>query len=115
MGARVGLCRGACATALDDDGADDELPDDIEDRSKYVAVPSRRELGLGETLAMRFGNGYLPDDTEEIGSYFRRRGLCRVQGATRGETAAGDLVQVRSAEDEGDRAGVGRSGKRHDW
>jgi len=70
--AQANVCRATGAVYWAGDGIDDELPDDIEDGSKYVAV--RRELGLGKTLAMRFGNDFLPDDVDEIASYFRRRG-----------------------------------------
>lgn len=31
----------------------DELPDDIDDEEKYVALPDKRELGLGKPLVLR--------------------------------------------------------------
>jgi hypothetical protein len=33
-------------------GDDDELPDDVEDDENYVAIPDKRELGLGNPLAL---------------------------------------------------------------
>ena len=34
------------------DEFNDELPDDIEDDGKYIAIPDKRELGLGKPLAL---------------------------------------------------------------
>jgi hypothetical protein len=52
----------------------DELPDDIEDDEKYVAVPGKRELGLGKPLVLDFAREFLPDDFDEVRYIFSKRG-----------------------------------------
>ena len=62
----------------DDRGLDEpELPDDIEDETKYVAVPDKRDLDLGATLAMEFIAEALPGDYDEVRQMFRRKGAYR--------------------------------------
>jgi len=56
------------------EGIDEELPEDIEDESQYVAVPSKRELELGRSLALSFVAENLPDAYERIRSYFGKKG-----------------------------------------
>ena len=51
----------------------DELPEDIED-GKYIAIPHKKELGLGKSLALDFADKYLPDEAEEIEAIFRKKG-----------------------------------------
>lgn len=53
---------------------EDELPDDIDDGSLYVAVPHGLELGLGRRLALAFTEEVLPDSTSEVSGFFRRPG-----------------------------------------
>jgi hypothetical protein len=36
------------------DLAEEDLPDDIDDSDRYLAVPSQRDLGLGRRLALAF-------------------------------------------------------------
>ncbi|HEX3450537.1 MAG TPA: hypothetical protein VHS97_19935, partial [Isosphaeraceae bacterium] len=43
----------------------DELPDDINDEEKYVALPDKRELGLGKPLVLAFARQFLPDDFDD--------------------------------------------------
>ena len=52
----------------------DELPDDIEDREKYLRLPSKRELDLGKPLVLDFARELLPDDVDEIRRIFSRTG-----------------------------------------
>jgi hypothetical protein len=56
------------------EGVDEELPEDIEDGSLYIAVPHKSELGLGRSLALRFAEEHLPRSWEEVDGYFRKRG-----------------------------------------
>jgi hypothetical protein len=51
----------------------DELPDDIDDEEKYIALPNKRDLGLGKPLALDFAREFLPDDFDDVRSYFDRR------------------------------------------
>jgi hypothetical protein len=52
---------------------DEELPEDIGDEGKYIALPDKRELGLGKPLALSFACEWLPNDVDEISSIFDRR------------------------------------------
>jgi hypothetical protein len=61
----------------DFDGLFDELPDDIEDEDKYLAIPGKRELGLGKPLALDFAREWLPNDYDEVRDIFDRRGAYR--------------------------------------
>lgn len=52
----------------------DELPDDIEDTTKYVPLPDKRDLDLGKPLVLAFVREFLPDDFDEVCHFFNRRG-----------------------------------------
>ena len=56
------------------DELNDKLPDDIEDDEKYVAIPNKRELGLGKPLVLAFAREVLPNDFDEIRYIFGKRG-----------------------------------------
>jgi hypothetical protein len=58
------------ATGLDDE----DLPDDIDDADRYLAVPSQHDLDLGRRLALAFVAQELPDDYDTVVGFFRRRG-----------------------------------------
>lgn len=51
-----------------------ELPDDVDDEEKYVALPDKREIGLGRSLALDFAREFLPDDFDDVRYFFSRRG-----------------------------------------
>ena len=53
------------------------LPEDLEDASRYIAVPHKNELDLGRNLALSFAEEVLPDDYETIEGFFFRRGAYR--------------------------------------
>jgi hypothetical protein len=55
----------------------DELPDDIEDDEKYLAIPDKRELDLGKPLVLDFAREYLPGDFDEVRYIFDRKGAYR--------------------------------------
>jgi hypothetical protein len=56
---------------------EDDLPADIEESDRYLAVPDRRELDLGRPLALAFAAAELPDDDDTVAGFFRRRGAYR--------------------------------------
>jgi hypothetical protein len=56
------------------DELNDEMPDDAEDEEKYVAIPDKRELGLGKPLALDFAREFLPNDFDEVRYLFSKRG-----------------------------------------
>ncbi len=51
-----------------------ELPDDITDEHKYLALPHKNELNLGKKLVLRFTYQFLPEEEDKIESIFRQRG-----------------------------------------
>lgn len=51
----------------------EELPEDIDDE-RYIAIPHKKELGLGKRLVLDFTHKYLLDEEEEIEAIFRRKG-----------------------------------------
>jgi hypothetical protein len=56
------------------DEMEDELPDDIEDDEKYLAIPDKRELDLGKPLVLNFARQVLPADFDEVRRIFSKRG-----------------------------------------
>ena len=61
-------------TDLDSLEWNDQLPGDIDDEEKYVALPNKRELGLGKPLALDFAREFLPNDFDDVRDAFSRRG-----------------------------------------
>jgi hypothetical protein len=59
---------------FDVDELNDELPDDVEDNENYVAIPDRRELGLGKPLVLDFAREFLPNDFDEVRHIFSKKG-----------------------------------------
>ena len=55
-------------------GDSDELPEDIDDPDKYIAIPHKNELDLGKTLVIEFASEYLPEELDRVYSIFRRKG-----------------------------------------
>jgi len=55
----------------------DELPDDIDDGEKYVALPNLRDLDLGRRLVMRFAREQFADHIDKVAEIFSRRGAYR--------------------------------------
>jgi hypothetical protein len=56
---------------------DEDLPEDIEDASIYVAVPNKYDLNLGKNLALTFAEDQLADSYQTIENIFRQRGAYR--------------------------------------
>jgi hypothetical protein len=53
------------------------VPDDIEDETKFVPVPTRPAFGLGAPLVFAFVKLAIPEHDREISDIFSRRGACR--------------------------------------
>jgi hypothetical protein len=52
----------------------DELPDDVENEEKYIAIPTKRQLDLGKPLVLEFTQELLPNDFDDVRDIFRRKG-----------------------------------------
>ena len=59
---------------ISDFGDSDELPEDIDDSGKYIEIPHKKELNLGKPLALEFVAIHVPDNFDEVDSFFRKRG-----------------------------------------
>ena len=53
---------------------EDELPEDIEDGSIYIAVPHKKDLNLGKNLVLNFTDERLPDSYATVATFFSKRG-----------------------------------------
>ena len=53
---------------------EDKLPDDLETSERYIAIPHKNELDLGNNLALRFAAERLPHRYADVQAFFRRRG-----------------------------------------
>jgi hypothetical protein len=53
---------------------DEELPDDLDDGGKYIAVPNKYDLDLGTALVFRFVREHLADESAQVAGFFRGRG-----------------------------------------
>ena len=60
-------------TDYDSGEVEEPLPDDIDDREKYLRIPDKYELDLGEPLVLAFARKHLPDDYDEVRDIFSRR------------------------------------------
>ena len=55
-------------------GDSDELPEDIDDLDKYIAIPHKNELDLGKALVIEFISEYFPEELDRVYSIFSRKG-----------------------------------------
>jgi hypothetical protein len=53
---------------------EEDLPDDLETSDRYIAVPHKNDLDLGNRLALRFAEEQLPHRYASVESCFRHRG-----------------------------------------
>jgi hypothetical protein len=81
-GAEVDACAYVCRETgkiywLSSDHQDDDLPEDLDDATRYLPVPSKNDLDLGRRLVLDYVAEALPDDYDTVAGYFRRRGAYR--------------------------------------
>lgn len=57
----------------DSDASDAELPDDVFENEKYIAIPSKTDLGLGKPLVIEFVATYLNDYLGDVYAIFSRK------------------------------------------
>jgi hypothetical protein len=72
--AYISLDTGAIYWVSDLDPGEEEVPDDLETSDRYIAVPHKNELDLGNDLVLRFTAEQLPDWYNRIVDVFRHRG-----------------------------------------
>jgi hypothetical protein len=72
--AHISLDTGAIYWMSDVNPLEEEVPDDLETSSRYIAVPHKNDLDLGSHLALRFAAEEMPDRYAQIEGFFRHRG-----------------------------------------
>ena len=72
--AHISLDTGAIYWMSDVNPLEEEVPDDLETSTRYIAVPHQNDLDLGSHLALRFAAEELPDRYAQIEGFFRHRG-----------------------------------------
>jgi len=55
-------------------GGFDELPDDIDDLEKYIAIPHKNDLDLGTNLVFQFVSEFIPERMDKVKEIFTRKG-----------------------------------------
>ena len=70
------LCRETGANYMKSDYHDfeEELPDDTDDKTKYIVMPDKRDLDLGKRLVLRFASENLEDEFDAVYDIFRKKG-----------------------------------------
>ena len=53
---------------------EEELPDDLETSDRYISIPHKNELDLGNNLAFRFAQDHLPHRCAKVEACFRHHG-----------------------------------------
>jgi hypothetical protein len=53
---------------------DEELPDDLDTSDRYIAIPHKNDLDLGNNLALRFVARELPEKYSSVADFFGHRG-----------------------------------------
>ncbi len=56
---------------------EEPVPDDLKTSKRYIAVPHKTMLKLGQGLALSFIEQTLPDDYNLVASFFRKNGAYR--------------------------------------
>jgi len=52
----------------------EELPEDIGDSEKYIAIPHKNDLDLGRRLVLDFAEAELAADLDDVYEFFKRKG-----------------------------------------
>ncbi|WGS47197.1 hypothetical protein LFL97_34365 [Burkholderia sp. JSH-S8] len=56
------------------DTFEEDLPEDLEDPERYLAIPHENDLDLGKSLTLRFVAQQLPALYDQVKGFFRQRG-----------------------------------------
>ena len=69
------ICRETGETFFKTEEGDlDDLPDDVETNDRYLEVPNKFDLNLGNNLVHDFVSEHLPEKSDEVYSFFRHKG-----------------------------------------
>ena len=86
--AYVSRASGEIWLVSDFDDSGDEPPENADDEALYLTVPSKQELDLGRSLALRFAGESIANDLSTVraffakpGAYAKFKGLLEARGA----------------------------------
>jgi Uncharacterised protein family (UPF0158) len=72
--AYINIDTGKIILLLEDVEVESDVPDDLDDPDKYIAVPDKNELNLGSKLVFAFMAAVLPDSYDTVAAFFRKKG-----------------------------------------
>lgn len=75
--AYVSLDTGAIYCISEYNPDDQEIPEDLETSDRYIAIPHKNDLDLGRNLVLRFAAQAIPEHSDRIQGFFRRKGAYR--------------------------------------
>ena len=75
--AYVSLETGAIYWVSELNPLEEEVPDDLGESDRYLAIPHKNDLDLGSNLALRFAAEELPESYTRVDGFFRHRGAYR--------------------------------------
>ncbi len=52
---------------------EDDFPEDVENED-YIGIPHKNDLNLGRNLVFDFVHKYIPEKSDEVDSFFHRKG-----------------------------------------
>ena len=55
-------------------GDSDELPEDVNDPKRYISIPHKNDLNLGNMLVKDFVTEFCSEDFQKVHDIFRRKG-----------------------------------------
>ena len=60
-----------------DGSPEEDAPVDLDDATRYLALPCQNDLDLGQELVFAFVEAQIPADFEQVSAIFRQRGAYR--------------------------------------
>jgi len=72
--AYVSVDTGAIYWVGESGDTDDDVPNDLGEAQRYLEVPTKNDLGLGRSLALRFAEEQVPNEYPRVRQFFARRG-----------------------------------------
>ena len=72
--AYVSVDTGAIYWVTESGDIDEDAPEDLGEAERYLEVPTKNDLGLGRSLALRFVEEQVPNEYPRVRQLFARRG-----------------------------------------
>ena len=72
--AYVSIDTGAIYWVTESGDTDADAPEDLGESERYLDVPTKNDLGVGRSLALRFAEEQVPNEYPRVRQFFARRG-----------------------------------------